>query len=211
MQPGMQPLQVFANSPYLARVHPSAFIDQDDAVLARRISAAAPGRDEDAESTFCRRFGPRIRLYGLRHLRNETAAADLMQEVLLLILQKLRAGAVQEPQHLASFVLGTCRQRVIDGRRSLIRRERLLDTFAADLPSDIDESTEPPSHEGRLTECLKRLPDRERTVLVMTFYDDRPADAVGAELGISAGNVRVIRHRGIERLRRCLNVTELAL
>ena len=38
----------------------------------------------------------------------------------------------------------------------------------------------------------------------MTFYDDRSADAVAAELGLSAGNVRVIRHRGLERLRGCM-------
>jgi RNA polymerase sigma-70 factor (ECF subfamily) len=56
----------------------------------------------------------------------------------------------------------------------------------------------------RLERCLKRLPERERTVLMMSFYDDRPADDVGVELGLSAGNVRVIRHRGIERLRTCM-------
>ena len=48
---------------------------------------------------------------------------------------------------------------------------------------------------------MNRLPERERAVLMMTFYDDRPADAVGRELGLSAGNVRVIRHRAIERLK----------
>jgi RNA polymerase sigma-70 factor (ECF subfamily) len=38
----------------------------------------------------------------------------------------------------------------------------------------------------------------------MTYYDDRAADEVGAALGLSPGNVRVIRHRGIERLRLCV-------
>jgi RNA polymerase sigma-70 factor (ECF subfamily) len=57
---------------------------------------------------------------------------------------------------------------------------------------------------SRLEHCLQQLPERERSVLVMTFYDDRPADEVGAALGLTPGNVRVIRHRGIERLRRCV-------
>ena len=56
--------------------------------------------------------------------------------------------------------------------------------------------------------CLGALPERERAVLVMTFYDDRPADAVAAELGLSAGNVRVIRHRGMMRLRGCMAAAE---
>jgi RNA polymerase sigma-70 factor (ECF subfamily) len=186
---------------YLA---PSA---DEDAALARRIVAAAPGRDDAAEAELCRRFAPRVRLYGLRHLRSEAAAADLIQDVLLMTLQKLRAGAVREPERLASFVLGTCRQMVIDWRRSGARRERILGAFTVDLPSLTEDSPDALDAE-RLRLCLQRLPERERTVLMMTFYDDRPAGAVALDLGISAGNVRVIRHRGIEHLRICMKVGE---
>jgi len=44
----------------------------------------------------------------------------------------------------------------------------------------------------------------------MTFYDDRQAREVATDLGISEGNVRVIRHRGLERLRECMNGHEAA-
>jgi RNA polymerase sigma-70 factor, ECF subfamily len=181
----------------------SALMHEDDGALARRIMAEP---DSAAESELCRRFAPRIRLYGLRHLRSEAAAADLMQEVLLMTLQKLRAGAIREPDRLASFVLGTCRQVVVDGRRSGTRRERILDAYSADFESLTDD--EPMLDADRLQQCLERLPERERTVLIMTFYDDRPAGAVGEELRLSAGNVRVIRHRGIERLKACMHVAE---
>ena len=87
----------------------------DDAVLARRIIGCAPARDAAAESELCRRLGPRIRLYGLKHLRSEAAASDLMQDVLIMLLDKLRAGAVREPSQVTSFALGTARQTVIDG------------------------------------------------------------------------------------------------
>jgi RNA polymerase sigma-70 factor (ECF subfamily) len=179
--------------------------DNDDAALARRIidRASTGTRDAAAEAELCRRLGPRIRLYGLKHLRNEAAAADLMQDVLILLFDKLRAGAVRDPEQVVSFVLGTARQTVIDWRRSGARRIRILEKFPVDLlPSE--PSPEEPVDEERLRGCLGTLPERERAVLVMTFYDDRPADAVAAELGLKAGNVRVIRHRGIERLRGCM-------
>ena len=181
----------------------SAAEPPDDAALARRILACAPGRDAAAEAELCRRLGPRIRLYGLKHLRNEAAAADLMQDVLMLLLEKLRGGGVRDPEQVASFVLGTARQMIVDGRRGRARRERLLQEFPLDLaPADADEPE--PLDTDRLRGCLEALPERERAVLVMTFYDDRPADAVGADLGLSAGNVRVIRHRGLDRLRACM-------
>jgi RNA polymerase sigma-70 factor (ECF subfamily) len=41
-------------------------------------------------------------------------------------------------------------------------------------------------------------------VVVMSFFADKAADEVGAELALSAGNVRVIRHRAIGRLRECM-------
>ena len=196
-----------ADSPYAHSVGHLESLAADDAALARRIAAAAPNTDNAAESELCRRLAPRIRFYGLRHLRSEASAADLVQEVLLLTLQKLRAGAVREPERIASFVLGMCRQLVIDWRRTANRRQRIFDTFALTLPSIVEESSDA-LDTGRLQHCLERLAERERAVLIMTFYDDRPAEAVGLQLGLSAGNVRVIRHRGIERLRACMQLDE---
>ncbi len=205
----MLALQTAERRPYAGPVQQLASPESDDTELARRIAAAAPGRDEAAEAELCRRFAPRIRLYGLKHLRNEAAAADLAQDVLLMVLQKLRARAVREPERLASFILGTSRQVVIDGRRSGRRRERLLETFAGDLLPAVGEDVEA-LDAGRLRACLQGLPERERVVLMMSFYDDQPADAVGVELGLSAGNVRVIRHRGIERLKVCMQTSTVA-
>jgi RNA polymerase sigma-70 factor (ECF subfamily) len=45
-------------------------------------------------------------------------------------------------------------------------------------------------------------------VLVLTFHSERSALEVGRELGLSAANVRVIRHRALTRLRACLTGEE---
>ena len=201
---------VAAANPYPFRMGFETFDAKDDAALAQRIINCAPdNRDAAAEAELCRRLGPRIRLYGLKHLRSEAAAADLVQDVLMLLLDKLRQGAVREPSQVASFALGTARQTVIDWRRSGARRTRILEKFPIDLvPSEPSEEALEPIDAQRLRGCLSALPERERAVLVMTFYDDRPADAVAQELKLSAGNVRVIRHRGLERLRGCMTAAE---
>jgi RNA polymerase sigma-70 factor (ECF subfamily) len=192
---------------YAPPVPPPISPEDDDATLVARISAASPGRDALAEAEVCRRFGPRVRLFGLRHLRGDAAAADLTQEVLIIVLQKLREGAVRDSERLPAFVLGTARQCVMDWKRSTARRARILGTFPIDLPSLVEEAREPLDTD-RLRLCLQDLAERERAVLVMTYYDGHSAEAVGSELGISAANVRVIRHRGIQRLRECMNLEE---
>jgi RNA polymerase sigma-70 factor (ECF subfamily) len=175
----------------------------DDSDLVRRIAAAPDGGDVAAETELYRRLAPRVRLYGLKHLRDAQAAADLVQQVLMLTLERVRAGKLRDPERLVSFVFGTCRMTVLELRRTGARRERLLERYADDVPV-ADPTTSPRLDQARLVGCLERLSERERAVLVMTFYDDQPAKDVAAALGLSEGNVRVIRHRGLERLRDCV-------
>ena len=187
----------------------------DDGALARRIAEARGGPDTIAEAELYRRLAPRVRLYGLRHLRDRQAAADLVQQVLLMTLERLRAGGVREPERIASFALGACRMTVLEMRRGEKRRSELLEkwvpayagmtVFAGMTDGETFEAAEPLALDpDRLAACLEALPERERSVVVMSFFADKPADEVGAELGLTGGNVRVIRHRALGRLRSCM-------
>lgn len=174
----------------------------EDAELARRIAAAGEGIDATAESELYRRLAPRVRLYGLRHLRDPHAAKDLVQQVLLMTIERLRKGQVREPEKLASFVLGMCRMTVLEIRRGTWRREKLLEAYG---DTESYEAPEPLAlNEDRLTKCLEALAERERTVVALTFFADKDGDEVARDLGISAGNVRVIRHRALGKLRECM-------
>ena len=55
----------------------------------------------------------------------------------------------------------------------------------------------------QLTRCVQSLKERERAVVVMTFYDEQTGADVASFLGVSEANVRVIRHRAIHQLRDC--------
>ena len=169
-----------------------AFDDEglDDAALVRRIAAAPGGGDVAAETELYRRLAPRVRLYGLKHLRDRQAASDLVQQVLMLTLERLRAGKLRDAERLVSFVFGTCRMTVLELRRTGARRERLLDRYAGDVPM-ADPAASPRLDQARLVGCLERLSERERSVLVMTFYDDQPAKDVAAAHAVGMRAVRV--------------------
>jgi len=146
-------------------------------------------------------MAPRIRLYGLRHLRDEQAAADLVQQVLMMTIESMRAGKVRDLGKIESFVLGTCRMVVLEIRRGGARRERLLEQY---LPP-VSAFPEPAPDLDKLAECLGRLAERERSVVVMTFYEEHRSEAVADALGLSNENIRVIRHRALGRLRKCMS------
>ena len=174
-----------------------------DAELASEIGSA---NSREAEAELFRRMAPRIRLYGLRHLRDEHAAADLTQQVLVTTLEALRAGRLRDPEKLGSFVLGTCRMTVLELRRNAQRREHLLEQFGPDMlaprPSAI-----PNLDREQLARCVQGLKDRERHVIVMTFYDEQTGAELADFLGLSEANVRLIRHRAIHQLRHCMGVS----
>jgi RNA polymerase sigma-70 factor, ECF subfamily len=175
----------------------------EDGALARRVAEARGAPDTAAEAELYQRLAPRVRLYGLRHLRERQGAADLAQQVLVMTLERLRAGEVREPERIASFVLGACRMTVLEMRRGERRRAELLETWGG--KDEAFEAPEPLALDpDRLAGCLEALSERERSVVVMSFFAEKAADEVGTELGISGGNVRVIRHRALGRLRSCM-------
>jgi RNA polymerase sigma-70 factor (ECF subfamily) len=171
-----------------------------DGALVLRVSEQ--GGDALAESQLCRRFARRALLYGLRHLRSAAAAEDLAQEALLTMLVALREGKLREPEQLASFLLGTCRTLAFAQRRKSERREALLarapvQEAAEQLPREVDPE--------RLQGCIEQLGERERAIVAMTFQQELSAEAIAEALGLTAGNVRVLRHRTLARLHGCID------
>jgi RNA polymerase sigma-70 factor (ECF subfamily) len=174
------------------------------AELARRIASTLdPAGAAEAEAAFCRRFAPRIELYGLRHLGSRAGAQDLVQDVLMRTLEAIRAGRLENPALLASFVLGTCRNVSWDRRRGEQRQRKLEDQ------ADIEATAEPPaltqSDVMRLYTCLGQLQGREAQVIRMSFLEDREPEEISTRLDLSLGNIRVIRHRALAKLSICLN------
>src|SRR5262245_18346545 len=176
-------------------------IELSDADLVRRIGTG----EREAEAELFRRMAPRIHLYGLRHLRDVHASEDLTQNVLITIIEALRQNRLRAPEKLASFVLGTCRMTILDLRRGSQRRERLLEQFGPDL-LPTDEFCRPRLDHRRLAGCVENRKECERTVVVMTFYNEHTSTDVAGFLGVSEANVRVMRHWAISQLRDCIGV-----
>jgi RNA polymerase sigma-70 factor, ECF subfamily len=177
-------------------------VGSSDGDLARAVAAQKRGTAEEAETELYRRFAPRVRFYGLRHLRDEEAARDLVQQVMLLTIEKLRSGSIRDVEQIGSFILGVSRTMTID----LKRRERLREAFAFEAAV-----SEPDAGQAldldRLETCVGRLGERERMIVLLTFYAERSARQVGEELTMTEGHVRVMRHRAIGKLRSCMTAT----
>ncbi len=186
----------------LAPKHIAPLAGVDDGTLARRIGESPLGTATEAEAELYRRFAPRVRLYGLKHLRDAAAADDLAQQALLVTIERLRSNDVREPDQIGSFILGTSRmlaqsQHRIDRRRSELRKEYAHLTASSVEPAAMLDR-------AQVGECLGQLGQRERSVLILTFFAECSAAAIGDALAMTPGAVRVARHRALARMRDCM-------
>lgn len=181
----------------------TALAAASDETIARTIAGEPPTLDSPAVAELYRRFAPRVRLYGLKHLRSEAAADDLAQDVLLVTIDRLRAGEVRQYDQIGSFVLGTSRLKAMAVRRVEHRRadlrQRYFDEEEAVAPTDADVFAG-----ARVRPCLAAMAERDRVILVLSFYAEKSAADIGRSLDLTAGAVRVARHRALASLRGCI-------
>jgi RNA polymerase sigma-70 factor (ECF subfamily) len=179
---------------------PAAHDDPDvESELARRIVAG----DRAAEGELCRRLLPRIRAWGLKHTRDEAVALDLGQQVLIVVLEALRAGRVEEVDRVGAFVFGTCKRTLRGWRHTDRRRATLLETFGPGL-AGVAEMRETAMDRRRLATCFDRLAPRARALLALAFFGECSGDEIAGQLHTTVGNVRVLRHRALEQLYACM-------
>lgn len=56
-----------------------------------------------------------------------------------------------------------------------------------------------------LLQCLKQLPVRERSIIILKYYQGKSSEEIGRLLDLTSGNVRVILKRSLNKLRKIMN------
>ena len=122
-------------------------------------------------------------------------AADLVQDALERV--GMAWSKVDDPE---AYVRRTMANRNVSTWRRL-RRERLTDappeTAAPERPVD-----------DVMWDVLARLPRRQRTVLVLRYYEDLSEAEIARVLGIAPGTVKSQASKGIAALRAALGTRE---
>jgi RNA polymerase sigma-70 factor (ECF subfamily) len=175
----------------------SAHDNAEDVVLLALAGNSA------AEREVCRRLLPAVRAFAQRRLR-AASVDDFAHDVLLSLLEAMRAGRLAEPARIAGFALGIChnlareRARTGERRRELDQRYGLSEADFSAWDADLPVSRE------HLEDCYSQLGARARGVIRATFCEDESDEVIARSLSISEANVRVIRHRSLAALRACL-------
>lgn len=92
--------------------------------------------------------------------------------------------------------------------RSYVDIEK-LDEVLTDGEDQIENATRLEAIRQELAVSLGKLPDNQKTAVIMRYFGEYSDDEIALHLNTTAGNVRVIIHRGLNRLRSEASFKEL--
>lgn len=189
-------------------------MDEPTKVLVARAQAA----DAAAAGSLFDRYRQRLRR-ALRRMVAPSAAAlaidteDVMQDAILAALRGIDRFEYRGEGSFLAWLLQTARHELLHRRRAAHTKKR---AGTHTTWSQVGEPRSPdatPSQvamhdelEARVQACIERLPERERTVLLLARYLEAPTTEIQDELSLpTPGAARALLSRAQARLARMLD------
>jgi RNA polymerase sigma factor (sigma-70 family) len=142
-------------------------------------------------------------LFRAAHNRCPDLAEDVTQRAIVLVYEQI--DRCRSPGTFLAFALNKLRHALQQEQPVWGREVPLDETCRSSGDGSLTASPSELDRQERLQvmlDAIGRLPDeRQRQAILLKFFGGLSDEAIGARLDITAGHVRVLRHRGISRLR----------
>lgn len=147
----------------------------------------------DLEELFLAHRGSMVRL-GRLLTGSVAVAEEVVQESFIKLFE--RRATVDNP-------VAYLHRTVVNGCHSRMRRRKNEASKLAILgtPSEIQQPAMP-VETAEIWESLNSLTQRQRTAIVLRFYNDMTTVATAEAMGVRPGTVKSLVHRGLEQLRK---------
>lgn len=187
-----------------------ADVDPDSVALAGLLAASAAG-DEAAFARLYALSSPKLYAIVVRLLKRRDWAEEALQDVYVRIWQKAETYAPERGTAMA-WLATIARYRALDllrAKRPEIGESDLDETQSA-LVEGVESSQSPEDEavEGteldRLDNCLKELPDEQRKIVMLSYYEGYTHSELAKKFAAPLGTIKSWTRRGLMRLRDCL-------
>ncbi len=157
--------------------------DEEDERTDRALMARTAEGDESAFRMLYERLAERVFRYAFTLLHNHHLAEEVAQETMVIVWKQ--AGTFEGRSKVSTWVFGIARFRALD----LLRKEKR----GARVPEAvlIEPDPAPATHDReRALRAIKTLPEEQREVVFLTFYEGLSYGEIAGMLGIPEGTVK---------------------
>ena len=183
--------------------------------VERELVDRARRGEQEAMGLLYDAYLPRLYRYCLKRVGNELDAEDLAEEVFLRVLRSIdgfewRPTSDGQRIPFGAWLFRIARNHVASHhRRAHVRRESagLPDGVGESLPDDRRgplEIVEMQSTVAEVFDLVHELPEAQREVVLLRFAAGLTVAETAEALGKRQGNVKVLQHKGIKRLKELL-------
>ena len=173
-------------------------LPEDQRLLAERFRSG----DETSLRELYERYGGLVHRLGLSCLGAHHEAEDVTQAT---FVAAWRGRETYDPQRgtLAGWLLGIARRQVVDRLRVRQREEGAIAAAGQEIGVGYSEEPVPERVLDRLVVAdeLRQLPDEQRRVVELAFFDDLTHVQIAGVTGLPLGTVKSHLRRGLVRLR----------
>jgi len=171
--------------------------------FADLVEAVAEKRDRAAFATLFDHYTPRLKSYLMRRGASSDLAEELAQDALLTLWTKADQFR-PDRSSVGTWLFRIARNRFID-----LMRRGSVGLVTIDMARGITDGAEHPDEgidEGRrklqVQAVLEELPDEQREVLKLAFYDGMSQAEIAEHTGLPLGTVKSRTRLAFARLRR---------
>ncbi len=172
--------------------------------LVRRIQSG----DLAAEQELVHKYQRGVGLIVARASRDRSAVDDICQDVLVLAIEKIRAGAVREPERLSGFVAALARTKVIEHFRGLdarsAREARLQESPPISAPDPLQQVLARERAQIVRAVLDELDSDRDREILFRYYLAEEDKSRICRDLKLTALHFNRVLFRARERFRNLL-------
>jgi RNA polymerase sigma factor (sigma-70 family) len=174
--------------------------------LSRRIRDG----DASAEGELCRQFEPGLRVLLRRRTGGDYGLLqDLVQETLLVVIQRLRGAGIDDPEKLAAFTAQTARNLAMASLRKAERQRTDVDSDATERNADphrgVDEQASDVEAALAVRALLRELPHvRDRSMLKRFYLEDHDKESICQEFDLTEAAFNQALSRARRRFRQIL-------
>jgi RNA polymerase sigma-70 factor (ECF subfamily) len=149
----------------------------------RALVARTANGDESAFRLLYERLAERVFRYAFSLLHNRHLAEEVAQETMVVVWRQ--AGKFEGRSKVSTWVFGIARFRALDLLRKEQRGARVPE------PTLAEPDPAPAIHDReRALGAIKTLPEEQREVVFLTFYEGLSYSEIAGMLGIPEGTVK---------------------
>lgn len=132
-------------------------------------------------------------------------AEDLTSVVFLKVCQKLESYD-ESKAAVSTWIYTVANNTVIDYYRTHKVSEELPEEIAQ--MSEIDDDIIHAEELSELASALKKIPERERDILVMRYYNDMTLKEIAEKMGMSYANAKVVHAKAITHMKEIIAIDD---